>query len=94
MDTLCLAGAPMSARPDTLASHVRALRAALKWRNRNPDAPWSIMFFDVLRKQDNAGKVGMRRLEHLADVLFDCAMDPRSPYPDDREFAESNRGDE
>lgn len=74
----------------------RAARAALKWRANNPAAPWSVMFNDVLRKQEGTATIaGMRRLEALADVLFDMAMEPAAArqFAEDRTFQESNRGE-
>lgn len=66
----------------------RAVKAADKWRLKNIAAPWSAMFWDVLRAQDHAGKEADLRLDALADVLLARAMDPGSPFTEDHNFAQ------
>lgn len=72
----------------------RALVAARKWFGRDY-APASILFFDVLRKQDHAKThEASLRLDALADQLFDLASSDATRWNEDREFVADNQGDE
>jgi hypothetical protein len=72
----------------------RALVAASKWFGRDY-APASILFADTLRKQDNAkSHEASLRLDALADCLCDIASSGNTRWPEDREFAIDNSGEE
>ena len=72
----------------------RALVAACKWFGRDY-APASVMFFDVLKRQDNARtKEASLRLDSLADALCDLACSDATRWSEDRQFVADHGGDE